>query len=71
MTILYVICGISCFVSVFNLLALLFMSNSLFRILVSERDLPPPAASVSSGPKESTGLLEVRETPTYDPRFRG
>lgn len=70
MTILYVICGVSCFVSIFNLLALLFMSNSLFRILVSERDLPPPPASVSRNQKETGGLLEVRETPTYDPRFR-
>jgi hypothetical protein len=73
MTILYIICGASCFVSLANLVATLFLSNALFRVLVSERDYPPPEPPRLEPPRPATpdkGLVEVSETPTYDPRFR-
>lgn len=63
MTIVYVLCGLSLFLSASNLLATLFLSNSLFRLLVRRTEAPTVDAPAG-------GLVELRETPTYDPRFR-
>ena len=64
MTFLYVLCGASCFFSVVNLVAVVFLSNSLFRILVADR---PPAPTRE---RRDTGLVDPSATVTYDPRFR-
>lgn len=64
MTILYVMTGVSLAVSLVNLAAVLFLSNSLFRLLVRE-GMPPPPMS-----RDSSGLVDPRPAPTYDPRFR-
>ncbi len=64
MTFLYILCGATCFISAVNLVAVVFLSNSLFRLLVAER---PPRIS----PKGSdAGLVDPSPTVTYDPRFR-
>lgn len=66
MTILYAICGLTLFISLVNLLAVIFLSNSMFRVIVRDRaDYPP--IPVGNG---DSGLVEVKDTPTYDPRFR-
>lgn len=64
MTLLYILSGISLAASLTNLFATLFLSNSLFRILVQEGQSRPIAPSVDAG------LVEVKESPTYDTRFR-
>lgn len=66
MTILYVLCGLTLFSSLVNILAVIFLSNSIFRVIVRERAEYPPIAVE----KRDSGLMEVRESPTYDPRFR-
>ncbi len=66
MTILYAICGLTLFISLVNLLAVIFLSNSMFRVIVRDRaDYPP--IPVGRG---DSGLVELKDTPTYDPRFR-
>lgn len=66
MTFLYVLCGATCFVSVVNLVAVLFLSNSLYRIFAASR-LPPPSPTVE---RRERGLVDPSATVTYDPRFR-
>jgi hypothetical protein len=63
LTILYILCGSTCFLSLVNLVAVIFLSNSLFRLLVSGRSTPPSR-------DEGSGLVEPSPTVTYDPRFR-
>lgn len=65
MTIVYVLCGATCLVSVLNLVALVFLSNSLYRILAPDNPPPPPTRE-----KRDTGLVDPAATVTYDPRFR-
>jgi len=58
------LCVVSCVLSFVNLVAVLFLSNALFRIFSGN-------SRTSSLPKQNeSGLVEVREVPTYDPRFR-
>lgn len=64
MTTVYVLCGVNCFLSVLCLAAVLFLSNSIFRILLRESQLPPP------GPSRDSGLVDPKPVATYDPRFR-
>lgn len=65
MTALYIITGVSLGIGILNLFAVLFLSNSLFRILLKEdRYMLPPAPSVDSG------LVDPTRTATYDPRFQ-
>lgn len=63
MMILYVLCGLTLAVSIANLAAVVFLSNSIFRMLVRRDILPPPA-------RPQSGLVDLKDSPTYDPRFR-
>lgn len=64
MSSLHYLCIVSCVVSFVNLIAILFLSNALFRIFSNAgSELPPPR-------QDESGLVDVRESPTYDPRFR-
>lgn len=61
---LYILTGVSLFVGVVNLVAVLFLSNAFFRVMVSGREpVAPP-------PRGERGLVDLRESGTYDPRFR-
>lgn len=61
---LYILTGVSIFLGVLNLVALLFLSNAFFRVMVSGREpVAPP-------PRDERGLVDLRESGTYDPRFR-
>lgn len=66
MTFLYVLCGATCFVSIVNLFAVIFLSNSLYRIL-SASGGPPPSPTIE---RRERGLVDPEATVTYDPRFR-
>lgn len=64
MTILYSLVASSLVVGTLNLVAVLFLSNALFRILmVPKRPIPGEPKS------EEKGLVDIRQTMTYDPRF--
>jgi hypothetical protein len=65
MTILYSIVVSSLVVGVLNLIAVLFLSNAMFRILLASR--APPEKKTSKSPEK--GLVDVKQTMTYDPRF--
>jgi hypothetical protein len=65
MTILYVLVGASVFLGVLNLVALTLLSNALFRFMNLDDQEPPPSPT-----KEDGGLVDLKDTPTYDPRFR-
>lgn len=64
MIMLHYLCVFSCLISFVNLIAILFLSNALFRILSGPTRRPAPSA------QEESGLVELRDVPTYDPRFR-
>jgi len=64
MTILYFMVGASLVVGVLNFLAVIFLSNAMFRFISPDRQESPPP------PSRESGLMDPRETPTYDPRFR-
>lgn len=62
-----IIASLSLLVSSLNLVAILFLSNSVFRLLVNkEAEAREPVAA-----KRDEGLVDVRQSMTYDPRFRG
>lgn len=61
---LYIMTGVSLFVGVVNLVAVLFLSNAFFRVMISGSEpVAPP-------PKDERGLVDLKESGTYDPRFR-
>jgi hypothetical protein len=62
--VVYILLGLNCFFSFLSLVAILFLSNSLFRVLV------PDEPEVQEPPKPEKGLVDPRSVPTYDPRFR-
>lgn len=65
MTILHYIVVSSLVVGIVNLMAVLFLSNALFRIL-----LPTPDRQKRDSEEFSdNGLVDVAPTMTYDPRF--
>jgi hypothetical protein len=62
-----IIASLSLFVSLINLVAILFLSNSMFRLLINkEAETREPVAA-----KRDEGLVDVKQSMTYDPRFRG
>lgn len=64
MTVLYVLVGASLLLGVLNLSATVMLSNSVFRLMVSDREsLVPP-------PEPERGLVDPGKNMTYDPRFR-
>lgn len=56
---------VCCVLSALNLLFVLFLSNAIFRLFHREDSRRPDAESEPSG-----GLVDLRDSPTYDPRFR-
>jgi hypothetical protein len=65
MTILYYIAISSLVVGFLNLIAVLFLSNAMFRIL-----LPSKVVLEKNTPKApEKGLVDLKQTMTYDPRF--
>lgn len=66
MTFVYIAFGISCLFSLINLIAIIFLSNSLFRILIKNST----TLENIDEPKNTAGLVDPRPTATYDPRFR-
>lgn len=67
MTIVYVALGVTCFLSAANLVAVIFLSNSLFRILVRGEGPVLPRAEPE---RPQAGLVDPGRNATYDPRFR-
>lgn len=65
MTILHYIVASSLVVGIVNLVAVLFLSNALFRILLS----PPDRQRQDAEESGDKGLVDVAPTMTYDPRF--
>ncbi len=64
--IIYVLLGLNCFFSFLSFIAVVFLSNSLFRMLVpKEMEFKEPKRQA---PEKS--LVDPRAVPTYDPRFR-
>lgn len=63
--IIYILLGLCCFFSFLNFIAVLFLSNFLFRIFVPAAEEAKKLSSISDG-----GLVDVKLSPTYDPRFR-
>jgi len=61
-----VVCAVSLAFSVLNLVATLFLSNFVFRAFVAGPTRPEPPRTPERG---SPGLMEVKDAPTYDPRF--
>lgn len=62
-----IIASLSLFISSLNLVAIILLSNSMFRLLVDkEAEAREPVAA-----KRDEGLVDVRQSVTYDPRFRG
>lgn len=64
MTILYLLVAASLAVGVLNFLAVVLLSNAMFRFVSLERQAPEPM------PSRESGLLDLEATATYDPRFR-
>lgn len=62
----YILLGLNCFFSFLSLVAVLFLSNSLFRVLVPDDNEPSPKKTQ----QPEKGLVDPRAVPTYDPRFR-
>jgi hypothetical protein len=56
--------SISCALSFLNLIFILFLSNSIYRLFT--RGMPKQ----SSLKIEDKGLVDIKDSPTYDPRFR-
>lgn len=53
--------------SLANLLSTIFLSNAVFRLLMTDKnEKNSPVA-----PPDEKGLVDLREVPTYDMRFRG
>jgi len=71
MIFLYWFVGASCFISILNLVAVLFLSNAFFRLMVRERDdaSREPVALPRVSPDER-GLVDIGTVDNYDPRFR-
>ena len=67
MLIVYVLLGLNCLFSSLNLVAILFLSNSLFRVLVPKESEPESARASTTSER---GLVDPKAVPTYDPRFR-
>ena len=59
--ILLIVC---CVLSALNLIFVLFLSNAIFRLFYREDSTRSDAES------EPGGLVDVRDSPTYDPRFK-
>lgn len=66
MNILYILVSASIAVGVFNLIAVLFLSNSLFRMFLSN---PPKGRLYKKTDSDDKGLVDMAQTLTYDPRF--
>jgi len=64
-----ILIALGCLVSLLNLLATIFLSNAVFRFLAEDRNNLHSANPRASA--KISGLVDVSETPTYDPRFRG
>jgi len=62
----FIIVSVCCFISFMNLLATVFLSNAVFRLLVSSR----PQKDSPVIPSKDNGLVDLKEVPTYDPRFK-
>jgi hypothetical protein len=65
MTLLLALTIACCIFSALNLLFVILLSNSVFRLFYTKE------RTIEGDKKESDrGLVDVRDTPTYDPRFR-
>jgi hypothetical protein len=63
MTIIIVLLSICCFVSLSNLIFIVLLSNSIFRLLAKKTE------NIPLSDQENKGLVDVKNFPTYDPRF--
>ena len=75
MTTLYVLVGLSCFFSFINVVFVLFLSNSLFRLFITkeepdQRSMPKGTPEPKANLTQDSGLVDVGYYPTYDARFR-
>lgn len=64
--ILYILISICLFFSILNFIFIIFLSNSIFRLLISN------SKSIEEKPLNITtsGLVDLKPTVTYDPRFK-
>jgi len=64
MTLIFVLFGACAFLGVLNFVATIMLSNAVYRAF-SESKGPAPSL-----PSRDSGLVEIKNSPTYDPRFR-
>jgi hypothetical protein len=64
MTLIFVLFGTCAFLGVLNLVATIMLSNAVYRAFAVSKDIAPPL------PSRDSGLVEIKDSPTYDPRFR-
>lgn len=68
---IYILFGFCCFFSFLNLVAVLFLSNAVFRFIVSFKSDEEEITTLKSRPNTPEGgLVDLKAVPTYDPRFR-
>jgi hypothetical protein len=61
----------SVLVSAFNFLAVIFLSNAMFRFIVGERaSSRDPVLPVRGNSEGGEGLVDIKVVDTYDPRFK-
>lgn len=63
MSVLYILVGSCLLLNALTLFAVIFLSNSLFRMFLSDRQ------TVAPPPSNDKGLLDLPRASTYDPRF--
>lgn len=60
-----ILIAVCCLFSILNFLSILFLSNSLFHILLSKEEIKLPIKN-----QDEKGLVDLKESPTYDSRFK-
>jgi len=63
----YILLSASCFLSFLNFVSLILLSNAIFRLLVPNKK--PPLVSSEAPPAQESGLIDLKQSSTYDPRF--
>jgi hypothetical protein len=63
MTIIIILISVCCFFSLSNLIFVVLLSNSIFRLLAKKTEYAPLPD------QENKGLVDIKNFPTYDPRF--
>lgn len=66
----HILLGLCCFISFVNFIAIVFLSNSIFRILAPAKRADSQVSAMAQPQATSKGLMDIKDSPTYDLRFR-